>query len=78
MTGYGEGCYRRRSDWGLIRVPIRSEEDIRRYGWEPVDPLTGESLEAVPTPEDARLLATNVYALTKRFQEELALSVGTV
>ena len=32
----------------------------------------------MPTPEGARFLATNVYALTKRFQEELTLSVGAV
>ena len=32
----------------------------------------------MPTPEDAALLARNVYALTKRWQEELCLGLGTV
>ncbi len=78
MTGYGEGCYRRPSDGRLLRVAIRSEEDIARHGWQPVCPETGERLEPAPTPEDAALLARNVYALTKRWQEELTTSLGEV
>jgi dTDP-L-rhamnose 4-epimerase len=34
-------------------------------------------LEAVPTPEDADLQGSNVYALTKRYQEELTRSLGS-
>jgi len=78
MTGYGEGVYRRPSDGSLMRVGIRSEEGIHRFGWEPVCPETHEILEPIPTPEDAAPLARNVYALTKRYQEELALSLGQV
>ena len=78
MTGYGEGVYRRPSDGKLLRVGIRSEEDIARHGWEPACPDTGEPLEPAPTPEDSALLARNVYALTKRWQEELALALGGV
>ena len=76
MTEYGEGLYRRRSDGRLLRVGIRREEEIQRWGWEPVCPETREPLEPVPTPEDAAPLARNVYALTKRYQEELALSLA--
>ena len=78
MTGYGEGVYRRPSDGRLMRVGIRSEEGIHRFGWEPVCPETHEILEPISTPEDAAPLARNVYALTKRYQEELALSLGQV
>jgi dTDP-L-rhamnose 4-epimerase len=78
MTGYGEGVYRRRSDGRFLRVGIRSEEEIRRWGWDPVCPESLEPLEPVPTPEDAALLSHNVYALTKRYQEELALGLGRV
>ena len=78
MTGYGEGMYRRPSDGRLLRVGIRTEAEIRRSGWEPVCPETAEPLEPVPTPEWAALLAQNVYALTKRYQEELALSLRAV
>jgi dTDP-L-rhamnose 4-epimerase len=78
MTGYGEGTYRRRRDRAPVRPEIRTDEDVARHGWEPVDPETAEPLEAVPTPEDAELRARNVYALSKRYQEELALSLGKV
>jgi dTDP-L-rhamnose 4-epimerase len=78
MTGYGEGLYRRPSDGRLLRVGIRTTADIERAGWEPVCPETGERLVPAPTPEDAALQAQNVYALTKRWQEELALGLGAV
>ncbi|MGB7952017.1 MAG: NAD-dependent epimerase/dehydratase family protein [Candidatus Binatia bacterium] len=78
MTGYGEGMYRRPSDGRLLRVGIRTEAEIRRSGWEPVCPETAERLEPIPTPERATFLARNVYALTKRYQEELALSLRAV
>ncbi len=78
MTAYGEGMYRRPSDGRLLRVPVRSEAQIARWGWEPVCPETGERLEPVPTSEGAELQARNIYALTKRYQEELALSFGAV
>lgn len=76
MTGYGEGVYRRPSDNTLLRIPVRTEEDIRRWGWEPVDPQTGEVLVPAPTPEDSQLFAKNIYALSKRYQEELTLSIS--
>jgi dTDP-L-rhamnose 4-epimerase len=75
-TEYGEGLYRRPSDGRLLRVGVRTEEGIRRHGWEPVCPDSGEPLEPLPTPEDAALLARNPYALTKRYQEELVLSLA--
>lgn len=78
MTAYGEGAYRRVTDGRLLRVGIRTEEGIRRWGWEPVCPATGGPLESVATSEEAELMARNVYALTKRYQEELALSLGSV
>jgi dTDP-L-rhamnose 4-epimerase len=76
MTQYGEGMYRRPSTGMPMRVPIRSERDVEQYGWEPVAPDDKEVLESIPTPEDADLQASNVYALTKRYQEELTRSVG--
>jgi dTDP-L-rhamnose 4-epimerase len=76
MTGYGEGMYRRPSDGALLRVDVRTQEQIDRHGWEPVDPQSGEVLVPAPTPEEAAPQAKNVYALSKRYQEELALSLG--
>ena len=76
MTSYGEGVYRRPSDGRLLRPAIRTPEYVRTYGWDILDPETGEMLEPVPTQEDAALQARNVYALSKKWQEELALSIG--
>lgn len=78
MTCYGEGLYRRRADGKQIRVRTRSADGIKKYGWEPVDPESGEVLEAVATPETADLSARNIYALSKRYQEEMALGLGDV
>ncbi len=77
MTGYGEGLYRQPASGALVRPAIRSAADIAAHGWDPVAP-DGAALVPVPTPEDAALLAANVYALTKRYQEELALSLGAL
>lgn len=78
MTCYGEGVYRRLADEKQMRVEIRSAEEIRKHGWDPVCPETGQPLEAIETPEDAYLSARNIYALSKRYQEEMALSLGDV
>lgn len=78
MTGYGEGVYRHPDTGTLVRVPIRTPADIKRWGWDMVDPDSGTVLEPVPTPEDSTLLARNVYALSKRYQEELALSLSEI
>ena len=78
MTGYGEGVYQRPSDGRLLRVGLRTEADVERYGWEPVCPETHEPLVPYPTPETADLLCRNVYAYSKRYQEELAISLGSV
>jgi len=76
MTGYGEGLYRRPSDGTLLRPGIRTEEGVQRSGWEPVCPKTGEVLEPTPIDENAELQAKNIYALSKRYQEQLSLEIG--
>jgi dTDP-L-rhamnose 4-epimerase len=76
MTGYGEGAYQRPSDGAFVRPAVRTDADVRHHGWEPVCARTGERLIPAATPEDATLQAQNIYALTKRYQEELALSLG--
>jgi len=78
MTGYGEGVYRRPDTGALVRTRVRTPADIQRWGWDIVDPERGTLLEPAPTPEDSALLARNVYALSKRYQEELALSLGEI
>jgi dTDP-L-rhamnose 4-epimerase len=78
MTVYGEGLYIRPSDEKLFRIEIRDKEQIEKFGWDPVCQSTGETLKPVPIPETSELLAKNVYALTKRYQEELVLNLGNL
>mgnify|MGYP006272656549 CR=1 FL=1 len=76
MTGYGEGVYERPSDGRLLRIDPRTADAVERFGWEPVCPVTHEVLVPRPTPEASELMCRNVYALSKRHQEELALALG--
>ncbi len=74
MSSYGEGLYRRPSDGALIRPLARDAAQVKEWGWEVRDPNGAESLEPVAIPETAALLSRNIYALSKRYQEELVLS----
>lgn len=76
MTGYGEGLYRRPSDGELLRPGIRTEKAVESSGWEPVCPESGEVLVQVPITEEAELQAKNIYALSKRYQEQLCLEMS--
>jgi dTDP-L-rhamnose 4-epimerase len=74
MSIYGEGLYR--DENGAEReVAGRSLEQLRSGRWEPRDE-NGRPLEPIPTPETKRPAASSVYALSKLYQEELALCVG--
>jgi len=74
-TVYGEGAYRC-GDCGNVYPGLRSEEDLKRGSWELGCPGCGKPLESVATPEDKPLSPTSIYAITKRDQEEMCLSVG--
>jgi dTDP-L-rhamnose 4-epimerase len=75
MSLYGEGAYRR-PDGSPAQPGPRSREVLERGEWEPRDAETGAPLSAIPTPESKPLAPRSVYAVTKRDQEELFLSVG--
>jgi dTDP-L-rhamnose 4-epimerase len=75
MSIYGEGSYRTRS--GEVVYPVeRAAERISRREWEMTLPGSEEPVEAVPTSEDKPLRPTSIYAISKRDQEEMCLSVG--
>lgn len=75
MSIYGEGSY-------LCPRCGRREPGIRPYErmaagfWEPTCPSCGENCSPANTPEGKTLRPTSVYAVNKRDQEELCLSVG--
>jgi dTDP-L-rhamnose 4-epimerase len=75
MSIYGEGAYR--TSAGEIVYPVeRSAERIARREWEMTLPGSDETVEAVPTGEEKPLRPTSIYAISKRDQEEMCLSVG--
>jgi len=75
MVVYGEGSYEC-PEHGLVTPAPRSVEQLRRRDWEPRCARCGAGLDAVATTEDRPAAPTNVYAITKRDQEELALVLG--
>lgn len=75
MSIYGEGLYRC-PDCGDAEPGLRSRGDMADGLWEPLCPACGKACEAVPTPETKTLAPASVYAVNKRDQEELFLSVG--
>jgi dTDP-L-rhamnose 4-epimerase len=75
MSIYGEGAYRNSS--GEVVYPIeRSSERIAQRDWEMTLPGSEEPLQPIPTAEDKPLVPTSIYAISKRDQEEMTLSVG--
>jgi dTDP-L-rhamnose 4-epimerase len=74
MSAYGEGQYATR-DGKSVYPPPRREEQLRRHEWEQLD-ADGSPLFPEPTPEDKPLRPESVYAVNKRDQEEMCLSVG--
>jgi dTDP-L-rhamnose 4-epimerase len=76
MSIYGEGQYRC-PDCEESRVPpLRADEQMERGEWEHRCESCGTALEPVGTPESKSRDSTSVYAITKKDQEELCLSVG--
>jgi len=75
MSVYGEGKYQC-DNCGKVYPKLRSLEQLKRREWEMRCPLCGKSVEGIPTPEEKPLYPTSVYAISKRDQEEICLTIG--
>ncbi len=75
MSIYGEGAYRCATH-GEVYPRLRSEAQLAMRDWEMHCPLCGEAVEPLPTDEDKPLHATSIYAITKKDQEAMCLTVG--
>ena len=75
MSIYGEGQYRC-GRCGPVSPSLREEAQLTRRAWEMICPACGHVVKPEPTPEHKPLAPTSVYAVSKRDQEELCLSVG--
>lgn len=75
MSIYGEGSYRC-DKCGSVEPVARSEEDLKKRRWEYICPGCGTRLKPVGTSEEKTLRATSIYAISKKDQEEICLTVG--
>ena len=75
MSIYGEGSYRC-ARCGIVHPALRRADELKRHEWEPRCPECQGEIEAVPTAETTPLAPTSIYAITKRDQEEMCLTIG--
>jgi dTDP-L-rhamnose 4-epimerase len=75
MSVYGEGMYRCAAH-GDVFPRQRPLDQLAARDWEVRCPVCGAETQAVATSTDKPLSPTSVYAITKRDQEELCLTVG--
>jgi len=75
MSIYGEGKYECEK-CGPVYPELRSEKQLKQKEWEPKCPTCGKPLQPRPTNEEKPLEPTSIYAMTKRHQEEMCLTVG--
>jgi dTDP-L-rhamnose 4-epimerase len=76
MSIYGEGAYHCPACEASRHPSLRDEAQLARGEWEHACETCGAALEARPTPESKPRESTSVYAITKKDQEELTLSVA--
>lgn len=72
---YGDGVARC-AEHGELHTPSRPVEQLRTRSWEPRCPDCGRALQPVACREEHALRPLSVYAITKRDQEELVLTLG--
>ncbi len=75
MSIYGEGAYEC-ANCGIVYPDLRSESQLKKREWEMKCPACGSDVRSAPTKEDKPLRPTSIYAISKRDQEEMCLSVG--
>ena len=75
MSVYGEGEYEC-NHCGRVYPRLRSFKQLRAKEWEMKCDKCGAEVKHVPTSEDKPLHPTSVYAISKRDQEEMCLTVG--
>ncbi|MHB8086281.1 MAG: GDP-mannose 4,6-dehydratase [Dehalococcoidia bacterium] len=75
MSIYGEGAYTCK-DCGVLYPKLRSDAQLKSSKWEMQCSDCDDSVHPIATSEEKPLYPTSVYAVNKRDQEELCLSVG--
>lgn len=76
MSIYGEGAYNCPDCDTTESPPLRDADQLARGEWEHYCSSCGTELEPTPTGETTPLACPNIYAITKRDQEEMMLAIG--
>lgn len=75
MSEYGEGLYNC-SKHGNIKPPLRNDSDLKNRQWDLKCPDCFKSLIPIPTKENTPLNCSSIYAINKRVQEDMVLTIG--
>ncbi len=76
MSSFGEGMYKCPGCHLLQQPQLRLLRDLQKCKWEPSCINCAAMLQPMPTSEEAKLQSPSVYAITKKNQEDLMMSVG--
>lgn len=75
MSSYGEGVYACASCKKMVRPQLRSNEQMAKKDWELHCPTCHQYLQPEPTDEEEKQNCNSIYAITKKDQEEMILTV---
>ena len=75
MSSYGEGAYKCQ-EHGIVRPQPRPEEQMARGDWEQNCPACGQKVKPLPIKEESRMLLNSIYAMTKKDQEDIVMTIG--
>lgn len=76
MSIYGEGEYYCKECDEIRHPSLREEDQMSNGQWEHLCEECNTPLEPKPTPESKPRESTSIYAITKKDQEEMCLSIG--
>jgi len=76
MSSYGEGLYTCPKCKQTQQPNLRKIQNLKNKIWDPLCAFCDTELKAIPTPEEVYLKGSSVYAITKKNQEDLIMSVG--
>lgn len=74
-TIYGEGSYSCKK-CGTVYPHIRKEENLKNRRFEQSCPKCSAEVKPIPTPEEKPADSKFFYAITKKMQEDMCLSLG--
>lgn len=77
MTGLGEGYYYCKTH-KKVRPDVRSREQMEKNDWELHCPICNKTVRPIATNEDAEEHPSSIYAVTKRSQQDILLTIGKI